>query len=552
MSTLISTGLLQRVIEYHDRTKHHFDRHARSLGYLDWATQPDPFRRFEGAPLMPLRRPDLSDSPPYGAIFESASIEPSELNEKTISRFFFDALALSAWKEFQGARWALRVNPSSGNLHPTEGYLVAGPIEGLHDKPAVYHYAPKEHGLELRSEIDSEAWRRLMAFAPEGSFLFGLTSIHWREAWKYGERAFRYCQHDVGHAIGALRISAALLGWEARLIEDVTDDEIAQLLGIETQSGPEQEFPECLGIVYPRGASLERLSLDSKAIEQIRSGRWLGSPNELSPAHVPWEVIDDVTKATSKIRAPVNFGAHSHSKGHAPQSPPTGGDHDDPPARRLIHQRRSAVAMDGTTSISKTLFYRMLERTIPRPASAPFDVIPWPPKIDLFLFVHRVDSLAPGLYVLLRDPTRMAAFRAATHDRFLWTPPPDCPDSISLFLLEEGDVRQMAGALSCGQAIAADGAFSLGMIAEFEPAMAEYGPWFYRRLFWESGLIGQLLYLEAEAAGVQATGIGCFLDDPVHDSLGFENHQFQSLYHFTIGGAVVDDRLTTLPPYEDS
>jgi len=33
---------------------------------------------------------------------------------------------------------SLRVNPSSGNLHPTESYLVAGPLPGLHDKPAVY------------------------------------------------------------------------------------------------------------------------------------------------------------------------------------------------------------------------------------------------------------------------------------------------------------------------------------------------------------------------------------------------------------------------------
>ena len=35
----------------------------------------------------------------------------------------------------------------------------------------------------------------------------------------------------------------------------------------------------------------------------------------------------------------------------------------------------------------------------------------------------------------------------------------------------------------------------------------------YRRLFWECGLIGQVLYLEAEAAGVRGTGIGCFYDD---------------------------------------
>ena len=58
-----------------------------------------------------------------------------------------------------------------------------------------------------------------------------------------------------------------------------------------------------------------------------------------------------------------------------------------------------------------------------------------------------------------------------------------------------------------------------------------------------------MLYLEAEAAGVRATGIGWFFDDPVHQVLGFDDARFQSLYHFTIGGPVQDSRLTTLAPY---
>ncbi len=65
-------------------------------------------------------------------------------------------------------------------------------------------------------------------------------------------------------------------------------------------------------------------------------------------------------------------------------------------------------------------------------------------------------------------------------------------------------------------------------------------PSFYRHLFWESGVVGQSLYLAAEAAGARATGIGCFYDDPVHDVLGFRGHAFQSLYHFTVGIPVED------------
>ena len=87
------------------------------------------------------------------------------------------------------------------------------------------------------------------------------------------------------------------------------------------------------------------------------------------------------------------------------------------------------------------------------------------------------------------------------------------------------------------------------MLAEFEPSLREQGPWFYPRLFWETGLIGQLLYLEAEAAGVRGTGIGCFFDDAMHRLLGIADRNWQSLYHFTVGGAVEDTRLKTLHPY---
>ncbi len=71
----------------------------------------------------------------------------------------------------------------------------------------------------------------------------------------------------------------------------------------------------------------------------------------------------------------------------------------------------------------------------------------------------------------------------------------------------------------------------------------------YRHLFWETGMIGQVLYLEAEAHSVRGTGIGCFFDDVVHKLLGFSDNSYQSLYHFTIGGALEDERITTLPPY---
>ena len=118
-----------------------------------------------------------------------------------------------------------------------------------------------------------------------------------------------------------------------------------------------------------------------------------------------------------------------------------------------------------------------------------------------------------------------------------------------LFLLLPTDVTWAANRVSCDQDIAADGFFSLGMIARFESALRDRGEWFYRRLFWECGMIGQVLYLEAEAAGARATGIGCFYDDPVHELLGLAGREWQSLYHFSMGVPVDDPRLTTEPGY---
>jgi nitroreductase len=76
--------------------------------------------------------------------------------------------------------------------------------------------------------------------------LIGLSSTDWRDAWKYGERAFRYCQHDAGHAIGALRIAAATLGWTAMLLDGLAHEAIEGLLGLsraEDFVGVEREHP---------------------------------------------------------------------------------------------------------------------------------------------------------------------------------------------------------------------------------------------------------------------------------------------------------------------
>ena len=122
---------------------------------------------------------------------QSSTIPVSPLNFESISQLFFDSLAISAWKSFQGSKWALRVNPSSGNLHPTEGYLISGPLEGLSQNPFISHYSPLSHGLEVRATFTIEKWTKMLNGLPPNTIFIGLSSIYWREAWKYGMKIGR-------------------------------------------------------------------------------------------------------------------------------------------------------------------------------------------------------------------------------------------------------------------------------------------------------------------------------------------------------------------------
>ena len=87
------------------------------------------------------------------------------------------------------------------------------------------------------------------------------------------------------------------------------------------------------------------------------------------------------------------------------------------------------------------------------------------------------------------------------------------------------------------------------MVAPLGGTVRGRGAWWYRRLFWEAGVLGHVLYLEAEAAVIRGTGVGCFFDDPCHRLLGLAGDAWQVLYHFAAGGPVEDGRLRTSGPY---
>ncbi len=531
------------VIRYHEETKHAPYGYARSSGYMDWANQPVPFRQYDGAPQLKLPLIEIDKNIRYSQLFKRDENDISDFSFKNVAAFLELSMGLSAWKSYEDTSWALRINPSSGNLHPTESHLILPPMIETNNQPGVFHYNPYQHALELRANFSLEVWNKITDHFQTNGFLIGLSSIFWRESWKYGERAFRYCNHDIGHAMACLSFSANISGWKIIFLNTLADKELETLFGfLKTEWFEfEKEHADNLFFVYPSTVTNIARSLPIDISSDFAHVDFNGQPNRLSKGHDNWDIIDQTASWTHKPKtdeAVFHYGNRDFV------------DSDDysKDGIAIIRERRSAQEYDRETGITSDQFFCMLDKTIACDNSAPFDLELGKSSIHLLLFVHRISGLEKGIYFLIRNEDDFEDIKSKCYPEFLWKRAKGAPDNLPLYLLKECNMEFEAQSISCQQEIAGEGAFSLGMIARFNENVKK-ASFLYKHLFWETGMIGQILYLEAEVISMRGTGIGCFFDDLVHQLLGLDDNSYQSLYHFTVGKPVIDKRLTTLPPY---
>ncbi len=555
------------LMAYHRRTSHGFGRYAAGPMGLDWDNQPAPFRSWTGAPRTLLTRyaetpldagresgPDGCAAPGYGALFDPAQrvlVAPRKLELEALARFLFDACSLSAQKCYGDARWFLRIPPSSGNLHPCEVHLVLPPTAGLDPATTVQHYDPREHALERRGVLSAPEGAALFQGAPDGAFFAAISAIAWREAWKYGERAMRYVQHDTGHLLACLDIAATLCGWRTRVVDSVGAAALSHALGLGAEEGPEAERPQVLLAVWPGDGEQEPVFDDGRAAILGRAA-WTGVPTALSTEHVEWDAID---LAESLSRAPA--GGVVDSTPTAPWSLPQPSAHPDVPLRTLVRRRRSALGYERRAVLDAGAWFAGLARLLPLPNHRPYTLWPHTPRIHAALFVHGIAGVEPGIYLLARAPGALERLRphfsqSGVRGPALFEPVEGAPEGLPLLRLCRGDVRSLAAELACGQAIAGDAVFSVALLAELQTGFLALGPPAYRRLHWEAGLVGHTLYLEAEAQGLVGTGIGCFFDGETARALGIGGEGLASIYQFAVGAAVVDTRIATSAPYKDA
>lgn len=504
---------------------------------LDWGSQPIAFRRYPGAPRIELPFADekrVEQGPELGR-------EPGPLGLATVARLLEHSLGLAGWKRRAHAGFGLRIVPSAGNLHPLETYVLAPELEvGNGHGAALYHYSPFDHALERRRRLPASAWWSLLAACPEAQIFVGLSAIYWRSAWKYGERAFRLCHLDAGHAVAALDASAALEGQSLCWVDAATSD-LGRLLGLGAPTvpgsssglgpdsrpgtgsvcGPETEDPVCLLAVQARGARAcvgtwrpgpETLS----ALEDIPL---LGEPSRIGEGgHRPWPGLAAVVRATGCRVAPSGSGlAAIASTATTPENAVA----HRPWTREVLRRRRSRSEY-ADRPLVRSDFLAMVGRLAGNAGASP--IFPWRDELAVALFVHRVEDVEPGLYVAVEaggsgQEADTSGLLAALGSTFEWQSTDHGGPGWGLVRLAEGDARRAASHLAGDQPAAGDGAFLALFLGLFD-SLHRDGAWAYRRLHWQAGQLGHGLYLEAEARGLGATGLAGFFDEPLAHLLG--------------------------------
>lgn len=176
-------------------------------------------------------------------------------------------------------------------------------------------------------------------------------------------------------------------------LDAVSDAAIAALPGLDREADFAEAEAEAPDVLLWVGADSPPESLPLPTPFQFQ-----GRANQLSPERVHWAGIDAATAAAEQPTVPPELCFVP------PPLPPLTATATLLTAAALYRQRRSAVSFDGATSLSATAWFAMLDALLPRANTPPIDALPWRPRVAPVLFAHRVEEVAPGLYVLAHDP----------------------------------------------------------------------------------------------------------------------------------------------------
>ncbi len=387
-----------------------------------------------------------------------------------------------------------RAAGGTGARYHLELYLAVSGVAELPD--GLYHYAAHDHSLRQLREGDvrgalvaATGQEPAIADAP---VVLAMSSVFWRNAWRYQDRAYRHAWWDGGTTLANVLALAAAQAIPARLVLGFVDTAVNALLGIDG----EREATLAL-VALGRNGSVAP-ALDAAALPTLDDAVQPYSTREIAfPATPVMHRASSLTSADEVVawRAAEMAEDAAAPVGDAiPLAPLAAADEPDLTLDALISRRRSTRYYDTEVQIPFDTFSTLLALSAGPLAS---DCVATDARtFDTYVIANGVADLPQGSYRLRRADD----------------------GALVLDAVRTGDQRAAAQHLAVHQGYAGDAHVNWYALARLDPLLAAYGNRGYRVAQLTAALHAGRTHLATHALGLGAVGSTSF-DDVVTEHL---------------------------------
>lgn len=468
-------------VGYHRQTA--YGRGALGGGYLDWSARPAVYKNYRGLPTVALPE-DIRGfhRPFFEVLFRTGGLETraQELDGEKLGRALVLTYGITAQSGRGADAFFYRSVPSAGALYPCELYVA---VQGLPDlEDGLYH-----HDLARNRLVRLRAGRFLRCETSWAAAFF-VTALFFRSAWKYRDRAYRYCLLDAGHLVENALLVLQSEGLTARVFHRFDDDAVNAFLGLD----PQREV--CLAVVaVPHGEPEGEGMAAPEGLGFFERGETRHEPVQpeacrMSPSDQVPPLILEAHRATAAGPAP---GAPA---GPRPPAGPFRGE-----GRRSV-PKPGVEATSGSLSFAEAVWRRRSYRNyVSQPVSSSVWHSLWHsltlrpvlcPSMEVRVACGDADALPAGIY----------RWDAAAGE---------------MSLLKAGDFRAESAHACLDQDWLGNALFHFAFGVRWPQVWENLGPRGYRAAMLDAGRLGQRVYLASTALGLGACGIGAFYDDEV-------------------------------------
>ena len=505
---------IKYALDYHEATKHSEISLMTSRHYLDLEDRPLPFKTYTELSSYPLPldfpRPALNAISSISKIYPQSSETVTAdaittvIDIKRVAELLFFSGGITREVRYPFSTFYMRAASATGALYPIELYIVCQDLTDL--KAGVYHFGPADFSLtqirkgDYRPELAAAAGDNLAIVTAPITII--LTSIAWRNAWKYQARSYRHWFWDSGVIAANLLATTVSMELPTRLITGFVDDNVSRLLRLEDQREAAVAIA-AIGI----GLSKDSLPKDDKQIPylDIPKVRPLSKKGEIEYPEI-WR-LNNSSKLFNKEE--VKEWINNYKNNNNISSISTTREQSSTVAQTLDRQtklieqyndspniaslgevilRRGSSRRFARSSVSFSILSTILHSST---IGIPLDIFKedGDSLIDIYLIANDIDGLSPGGYFFNRK-------------------------SHHLEELKRNVSRNMSKYLCLGQSLFSDASSVLFLMTDLQSVLRSLGNRGYRVSQFEAGIIAGKIYLAAYTQGIGASG-STFFDDAV-------------------------------------